>query len=49
MDVIAVDWEKGIVICLFYGQVFVSLYEDGDLLQNTGMILTFAPFQNLKI
>jgi hypothetical protein len=36
MDVIAVDWEKGIIVCSFAGQVFVSLIEHGDLLQNIG-------------
>jgi hypothetical protein len=36
MDVIAADWEKGIVVCSFHGQVFISLIEDGDLIQNTG-------------
>src|SRR5918995_1064823 len=36
MDVIAVDWEKGIVVCSFHDQRFISLIEHGDLLQNTG-------------
>ena len=36
MDVIAVDWEKGIVVCSFHDQKFISLIEHGDLLQNTG-------------
>jgi uncharacterized phage protein (TIGR01671 family) len=36
MDVIAIDWEKGIVICEYYGHIWVSLIEQGDLLQNIG-------------
>jgi hypothetical protein len=36
MDVISIDWEKGIVVCLYEGQVFISLIEHGDLLQYTG-------------
>src|SRR5688572_5941149 len=36
MDVTFIDWEKGIVACSYHGQVFVSLIEHGDLLQNTG-------------
>ena len=36
MDVIAIDWGEGIVVCSFHGQIFVSLIEHGNLLQNTG-------------
>jgi hypothetical protein len=36
MDVISIDWEKGLVFCSFHGHLFVSLMEHGDLLQNTG-------------
>ncbi len=35
MDVISIDWEKGIVVCIYGGHVWVSLIEDGDLLQYT--------------
>ena len=36
MDVIAIDWEKGIVICSYVGKTWISLIEHGDLLQHTG-------------
>ncbi len=36
-DVISVDWEKGIVVCLYGGQVWISLIEHGHLLQYTGL------------
>ncbi len=36
-DVISVDWEKGIVVCLYDGQVWISLIEHGHLLQYTGL------------
>jgi uncharacterized phage protein (TIGR01671 family) len=36
MDVIAIDWEKGIVVCEYYGHVWVQLIEQGDLLQYIG-------------
>jgi hypothetical protein len=35
MDVISIDWEKGLVFCSFHGHLFVSIIEHGDLLQNT--------------
>ena len=33
MDVVAIDWGKGIVDCQFGEQAWISLIEDGDLLQ----------------
>jgi uncharacterized phage protein (TIGR01671 family) len=36
-DVVSVDWEKGIVVCLYGGQVWISLIEHGRLLQYTGL------------
>jgi YopX protein len=33
MDAIRIDWDKGIVICVYGGQAWVSLIEDGVLLQ----------------
>jgi uncharacterized phage protein (TIGR01671 family) len=36
-DVISVDWEKGIVVCLWGGQIWISLIEHGPLLQYSGL------------
>jgi hypothetical protein len=36
-DVLTVDWEKGIVICVYGGQVWISLIEHGYLLQYSGL------------
>jgi uncharacterized phage protein (TIGR01671 family) len=36
-DVLSVDWEKGIVICLYGGQAWISLIEHGHLLQYSGL------------
>src|SRR5919109_2421870 len=37
MDVLAIDWEKGIVVGLYGGQHWISLIEHGDLMQYTGL------------
>ena len=37
MDVMAIDWEKGIIVGLYGRQHFISLIEHGDLLQYTGL------------
>ena len=37
MDVISIDFEKGLLTCLFGNQVWISLIEQGDLLQYTGL------------
>jgi YopX protein len=36
MDVISINWEQGILECLWGGQRWISLIEHGDLLQSTG-------------
>jgi hypothetical protein len=37
MDVLAIDWEKGIVVGLYGGQHWISLIEHGNLIQYTGL------------
>ena len=36
MDVLTIDWEKGIVVCVYGRQGWISLIEDGDFLQYAG-------------
>ena len=36
MDVISIDFEKGLLTCLFGNQVWISLIEHGELLQYVG-------------
>ena len=36
MDVIVIDWERGLVVGSHVGKMKVSLIEQGDLLLNTG-------------
>jgi hypothetical protein len=33
MDVISIGWEKGILVCSYGGQAWISLIEHGDLVQ----------------
>jgi hypothetical protein len=35
MDVVSIDWGNGLIVCTYGGQGWLSLIEDGDLLQYT--------------
>jgi hypothetical protein len=41
MDVISINWEQGIVVGLYGGQAWISLFEDAELLQYTGLKDTY--------
>jgi hypothetical protein len=36
MDVIVIDWERGLVVSSHVGKMNISIIEQGDLLLNTG-------------
>jgi hypothetical protein len=36
MDVIVIDWDKGLVVGSHVGKMDISIIEQGDLLLNTG-------------
>jgi hypothetical protein len=38
MDVILIDWEHGVLTCVYGTQNWISLLEDGELLRFTGRV-----------